>query len=200
MAYGLHPVRNANGGTLRTNNFCDYKIADDYNTALYRGDPVIVVADGTIAKAIGDEGTESTTTIVGVFWGCDYTPDTGAYSGVPVFDSAWPASQSIQGSYANAMVYDDPNTIFKCQSDQVSTAFTQASVFAGTDFTWVAGNALLKTSGVYVNSDSPGALTDGQLRIVGTAEDDGTWSAAGTAMDILVMIDEGFWVNRPASI
>lgn len=199
MAYGFQPVRHAGGGVIRPNNFMSYKIADDYATALFRGDPVILVNDGTIARAVGTEGTPSTDTLVGVFWGVEYVPDTGAYAGRPVYDSTWPAAQSVEGSYANALVLDDPNIIFRIEADQVGTALTQAAVFAAMDFTVAAGSALTKVSGTYL--DSSGTVgTSGQVRILNSGETDGTWTAAGTAMDVLVMIDEGFWVSRPAAV
>jgi hypothetical protein len=199
MAYGLHPVKHAGGGNpTRTNVNMDYYIADDYNTAIARGDLVHLLDDGTIAKSIGGEGTPTANNIiVGVFWGVEYTPDTGAYSGVPVIDSVWPASQSISGSYAKAFVIDDPDTVFKVEADQVGTALTQADVFASVDFFWAAHDALTKTSNGYLDS-SVTPSTGQQLRILGPADGDGVWTAAGTAMDVLVKFQGNYWQQATA--
>lgn len=104
---GFTPAYHLTGGLIRSK---EYRIADDYATAIYSGDLVKLVASGTIEVcAAGDVP-------VGVFEGCNFTEDDGTVTYKPY----WPAGQSVQGSYATANVMDDPNVVLRAQSSGAS--------------------------------------------------------------------------------
>jgi len=104
---GFTPAYHLSGGTIRMS---EMRIADDYGTAIFAGDLVKQAADGTIAVcAVGDAP-------IGVFAGCNYTKDNGEVT----FSANWVASTSVQGSYATANVYNDPNIVYRAQFDAAS--------------------------------------------------------------------------------
>lgn len=104
---GFTPAYHLAGGTIR---HTEMRIADDYATAIFNGDLVKRVAAGTIEVcAAGDVP-------IGIFMGCNFTKDDGEY----VYSKHWPASQSIQGSYATANVVSDPQVVMRAQFDGAS--------------------------------------------------------------------------------
>jgi len=189
MAYGLIPVR-VPGGHPTPNCFSDYKIADGYTTALLRGDVVTLVAGGTIERAAAGN------VVLGVFDGVEYTKGNGEI----VFDAYWPASQAIlSGSSAKAYVYDDPNTVFKAQSDQDTTAFAAADEGLLCDIVVAAGNTTIKSSGSSIDSSTK-KTTDGQFKFLNSAQTDGSFTAAGTTMDVYVLPNEHLYKAAVAGI
>ena len=146
---GFQPVKKLDGSawTGATN---PYQIANTYATALFRGDPVtILAADGTLG--VGVAGA----TCVGVFWGVKYTDSTG----VVKFMNYWPGNPGVlTGSVVEALVIDDPNTVFSIQE-------TNASGAAGTplalsdrglniNFLYTAGSTSTGSSAVSINNAS----------------------------------------------
>lgn len=177
MAYGLKPVKHLKGGLMRAQA---YPIANNYNTALYTGDPVKLVTGGTIEIA----EPASTTANIGVFWGVSYT----ASDGTPVFSKVW--NTPSNATNIRAFVWDDPDLVFMVQADQVGTALDQAAVGACIDLSSGSGSALTGLSAWFLDSSgSPGSST-AQVKILGAANGDFQWTAVGTAMDVLVMFNE----------
>ena len=69
--YGLAPVKNADGGSIRANNFCDgngYRIAATAPTAFFEGD-LCTLTNGLL---VTDMGAASPATVVGAFYGAEY--------------------------------------------------------------------------------------------------------------------------------
>lgn len=101
--YGLVPVQRLDGlpfaGVTR-----HYKIASGYATAIFNGDAVKLVADGTIER----DPADAAMTPVGVFLGCTYTDPVLKYK---VFSQYFPAG--TVASDIEAYVCDDPNVLFK---------------------------------------------------------------------------------------
>lgn len=97
-------------GSLWTGQTEEYPIASGYATSLFQGDPVTLLADGTIG--IGVAGAA----IIGVFQGVTYVNS----SGEPIFINFWTGGTVTQGAQnALAKVVADPNVLFDIQ---VSTA------------------------------------------------------------------------------
>lgn len=116
--FGLQPRRKLTNDELVQNS---YLIASGYATSLYTGDPVVVLADGTIGIGVAGTG------ILGVFNGCQYT---NALNQV-VFSPFWTAATVTQGAVAaTAFVYDDPNIVYDIQ---VSNTANVVPTFAATD-------------------------------------------------------------------
>ena len=73
--YGLDPVRNGDGGTIRANNFCDgngYRIAATAPTAYFEGD----LCSFTNGLLVTDMGSATTGTVIGAFFGAEYVDNS----------------------------------------------------------------------------------------------------------------------------
>jgi hypothetical protein len=108
---GFTPVRNAGGGTTRTNR---YYIAGGLASNIYRGSAVIAT---NTSKQINVAAAGATTLQIGVFKGCFYL-DAG---GNTQFRPYWGSGQTIAtGSIVEAEVFDDPLTMFAIQVSGVA--------------------------------------------------------------------------------
>ena len=117
-AFGFRPTRHISGGLIRAE---ESPIAANYNTAIYNGQVVEVVAAGSIeAATVGDTQT------AGVFGGVSYTDPT---TSKPTWSNYYPASTNA--SDLKATVYTDPNIVFEAQHDGTGTA---AHNFSDIDF------------------------------------------------------------------
>lgn len=143
---GFQPVKKLDGSawTGATN---PYQIASAYATALFRGDPVTTLADGTLG--VGVAGA----TCVGVFWGVKYTDSTGTVR----FMNYWPGNPGVlTGSVVEALVIDDPNTVFSIQ--ETSGTGTAGTPLALSDrgfninFLYTAGSTSTGSSAVSINN------------------------------------------------
>lgn len=193
MAYGLEPIRQANGGTIRNNNFVDgngYRIAATAPTAYFEGDTVSL-SSGLLVQDIGSGDLDA---IVGVFWGAEYADNS---SGDVKFVRSI-AVNTVAKAQFKAYVYDDPSTIFKIQADQAGTALTSADVGAvvqnltgsGSTVTFKAGSSLDSSTASNTQNATQQAYP---FQIVGSAETDLSYSALGTTMDVLVKINTHSW-------
>ena len=193
MAYGLEPIRQANGGTIRNNNFVDgngYRIAATAPTAYFEGDTVSL-SSGLLVQDIGSGDLGA---IVGVFWGAEYADNS---SGDVRFVRSI-AVNTVAKAQFKAYVYDDPYTIFKMQADQAGSALTSADVGAnaqnltgsGSTVTFKAGSALDSSTASNTQSSTQQAFP---FQILGSAETDLSYSAVGTTMDVLVKINTHSW-------
>lgn len=171
-AYGLRPVRHLTGGCVRTN---EYSIASGYATNLFTGDVVQGVADGTIVLA--EAGNVDN---LGVFWGCSYVDGAGNQ----VFSKYWPASTTA--TKIKAFVYDDPDIIFRVQSD--ATGVAAVDVHNGADWEVVAGDVKVGLSKSNLDVSAGLGTTGKALRILRII-DDGE-NAAGAYADVEVMFNE----------
>ena len=185
--YGLDPVRNADGGTVRANNFSDgngYRIAATAPTAYFEGDLCTLSAGLLVTDMAG----ASPGAVVGVFYGAEYVDNS---SGDVKFVRSI-ANGTVAKEKYKAYVYDDPYCLFKIQADQVGTAIDETKV--GHNVQIVAGpsgSATTHKSGLVADSNT--AATGNAafpLSIMGSAEaPDGAYTAAGTTMDVLVKIN-----------
>ena len=193
MAYGLEPIRQANGGTIRNNNFVDgngYRIAATAPTAYFEGDTVSL-SSGLLVQDIGSGDLGA---IVGVFWGAEYADNS---SGDVKFVRSIAASTVAKANF-KAYVYDDPSTIFKMQADQAGSALTSADVGAnaqnltgsGSTVTFKAGSSLDSSTASNTQGSTQQAFP---FQILGSAETDLSYSTVGTTMDVLVKINTHSW-------
>jgi hypothetical protein len=166
MAYGtnapqgLVPVKKLDGSawTGATN---PYQIANAYATALFRGDPVAVLTDGTLG--VGVAGS----TITGVFWGVKFIDSTGRVR----FENYWPGNPGVQtGSTVEALVIDDPNTVFTIQETNASgaagTPLALADRGLNANFLYTAGSTATGTSAVSLNNASEADTSTLNLKIL----------------------------------
>src|SRR5207344_1110865 len=83
-ANGFQPYRLITGSAW-TGAMNSYPILSTYATALFRGDPVTQLADGTIG--VGVAGA----TCLGIFQGCKYIDSTGTAK----FQNYWPGNPGV---------------------------------------------------------------------------------------------------------
>lgn len=174
---GAWPIRHLTGGVIRNN---EYPIADAYNTSIFTGDFVKLVAGGTIEVAgAGDR-------VIGVFAGCEYVNSAGEQ----VFSKYWPASTSVlSGTTPKALVFDDRNIEFGIQCDgslaaaDVGQLADIVTTHSGSTTTGKSGQEISATTGT----------GDAQLRILGKIEDpENDWDSN---VDVRVQIYEHEFTN-----
>jgi hypothetical protein len=143
---GFQPVKKLDGSawTGATN---PYQIANTYATAIFRGDPVTISSSGVLE--VGTAGN----TCVGVFWGVKYTDSTG----VVKFMNYWPGNPGVlTGSTVEALVIDDPNTVFSVQETNAAgaagTPLALADRGLNINFLYTAGSTATGTSAVSINN------------------------------------------------
>tara|TARA_R110000764_G_scaffold21826_1_gene54843 strand:+ start:113 stop:697 length:585 start_codon:yes stop_codon:yes gene_type:complete len=158
-AFGLRPVKRI-GGTQFNGGQSRYRIANNYDTAIYQGDMVAQVTGGTV-EIHADGGTVP---IVGVFNGCKYTDPT---SGEQVFSNKYPASTAAADIIA--YIIDDPMVVFEIQAN---AAFPVADLFGNFDVIYTsAGNAQSGVAGSELNVSDGAAGTTLPLKVIDISED-----------------------------
>jgi hypothetical protein len=143
---GFQPVKKLDGSawTGATNT---YQIVTTYGTAIFRGDPVTVGSSGYLEVGVAGSAC------VGVFWGVKYTDSTG----VVKFMNYWPGNPGVlTGSTVEALVIDDPDTVFSVQetngSGLAGTALALADRGLNINFLYTAGSTATGTSAVSINN------------------------------------------------
>lgn len=155
--YGLIPVYHPSGLARPA----AYTINPTYGSSIYKGDPVILNANGTVTV-----GTAAAA-LLGVFMGCEYVDATGK----PTYSNYYPASQSVQtGSVITAWVITDIETVYEIQmSGQLSATLATAMAAIGdeADIIYTAGSTSTGLSACSLNTTLAAAGNQKQFRIVG---------------------------------
>ena len=162
-AYGFKPLNELNGlpyaGAIR-----QFPIARNYGTAIFNGDLVELIANGSVT--LTGMSTSTTTTAragqVGVFVGCSYTnPSTGQKQ----FAQYYPGN--VLANDITAFVVDDDRAVFKAVmigqpsaglSNTATTVGYAAPSFVGNNVYCVTGTAGSTTTGnsaMGVSGDQP---------------------------------------------
>jgi hypothetical protein len=129
MSYGINAPQGMQpfsflDGSLYTGSLTSYNIASGYSNALFTGDPVTLLADGTIG--IGVAGSQ----IIGSFQGCKYYDAFGNFQMLPY----WAASTVTQNAlYAEALVADAPGLIYNMQVSSTGAKVLAAPTIAQAD-------------------------------------------------------------------
>lgn len=183
--YGLRPVRLI-GGRNFAGSTRQIKIASGYNTNIFYGDAVTLVAAGTVEK---DTGT-SAMTPVGIFLGCSYTDSDLGF----IQRQYWPAGTTA--SDAVAYVLDDPDVEIQVQAD---ASVAQAAL--GSNFALVqgAGSTVTGNSGISLDASTSATTNTLPVRLVGFV--DGPNSSVGDAFtDCLVKWNAGHQYNNTTGV
>lgn len=158
---GLVPVKKLDGSawTGATNS---YTIASTYATAMFRGDPVTILNDGTLGVGVAGAAC------VGVFWGVKWTDSTGRVR----FENYWPGNPGVlTGSTVEALVIDDANTVFSIQETSgtgtAGTPLALTDVGLNANFLYTAGSTATGTSAVSLNNASENTTDTLNLKILG---------------------------------
>ena len=186
-AHGFKPLRHLAGGEIRNS---EYTIAIAYDTAIYTGDPVKLVAGGGIELAAAGN------TILGVFQGVSWKASDGEVK----FERYWPGAQS-GATDVKAVVIDDPFVTYSVWDDADSDYLTSADV--GTSANHVAGSGSTVTGISAVKLDtSDASATAAGFKIIRKVDRPGNdWSTANdTLVEVEVMLNESFFNSGTAGI
>ncbi len=166
---GAEPVGTLSASGSFTGKVRHIKIASAYDTSIFYGDFVNLVAAGTVEKAA------VTTTVVagtvGIFVGCAYTDPTTKQ---PTFSQFWPADNAATD--AVAYVADDPKLVFQMQADE---AIAQTGLGNNVAAVSTAGSTDIGRSRNALDGGSIATTNTLPLRIVDFV--DGPDSAVGDA-------------------
>lgn len=162
IARGLVPVRYASGqpfnGAART-----YYVPSTYGTALFIGDPVIIVTDAsdalgvpTVARASAAGGAYMIGAVVGVTNG-------------PNGENTITRDGTIYHAASTAgyvLVADDPELLFEIQEDSVGGVMTVGAAGRNADLISGTGSTVTGYSGFQLDSSTLQTTNSLQLRIV----------------------------------
>ena len=192
--YGLKPI-NLIGGQVFAGSTRSIPIASGYNTNIFNGDIVTLVAGGTVAKsAIADESSP-VAGLIGVFLGCSYTnPSTKQ----KVFAQYWPAG--TVASDAVAIVADDPDTLFQVvlvagDTEDSTNALTPAflgQTVVGSNVTCVQNTGSTTTGDSKIGVYTPGGAGTAStvFRVVDVVPD--TANSSGNFCELIVKFNFGY--------
>jgi hypothetical protein len=153
--YGFVPVMHKGGGDITT---AEFTIAYNYGTAIYSGDAVIL-ASGLVNVAADDSST-----ILGVFAGCQYRDNSGNV----IFSPYWPGvALTDTTAVVKALVYVDPDILYEVQTD-TGTASTVANIGVAYDIEKDhSGSATTGRSGMELDLNDTGT---GQFTVYGLVD------------------------------
>jgi len=164
--YGLKPI-NLIGGQVFAGSTRNYSIQYGFASNIFYGDLVNIVR-GSIVK--NTDTTDSTGTgIVGVFLGCSYTNPSNKQK---QFAQYWPAGTAAGDG--QAIVCDDPDTVFKVAMCSATTVIASAAnAMIGQNFGLIqnAGNTNTGNSAVAALYAASTTGIDLALRVVGLVEE-----------------------------
>lgn len=164
---GFRWKRSLTGGTTPTVVYA--RVANNYGTRISFGDPLVLLSDGTVAVAVGSEGTQSV--IYGVANGAEYME-----SGVRRKNRFLPASTtftpttvgSIQESYIEVILA--AGAIFEVDADDGSTISTIAGAYnlvgENCDHVFTAGTAANGESATLLDISTHAITASLQWRIL----------------------------------
>lgn len=193
--YGLKPI-NLIGGQVFSGATRNIPIASGYNTNIFNGDIVTLVAGGTVAKSALAAETSPVAGLVGVFLGCSYTnPSTKQ----KVFAQYWPAG--TVASDAVAVVCDDPDTLFKVvlvagtTADNVASGLLpaylgQTVVGSNVQFVQNAGSTTTGDSKVAVYTAAGATTSSLPARVVDVVPD--TANSSGNFVELIIKFNFGY--------
>ena len=107
--FGFRPVQ-MQGGAYNGQGQNEYAIGNGEASAIYQGDPVVLLANGNI-----DIGSSAGAELIGIFNGCE---DTDPTTGKPTWSNHYPGS--VAADDIKAQVIDDPNVVFEVKVDDTN--------------------------------------------------------------------------------
>jgi hypothetical protein len=166
---GAEPVDTLSASGSFTGKVRHIKVANAYNTAIFYGDFVKLVASGTVEKAAVTTSVVAGT--VGIFVGCSYTDPT---TNQPTYSQFYPASTAADDIMA--YVVDDPKLLFRMQADE---AIAQTGLGNNVSAVSTAGSTSIGRSRNALDGGSVATTNTLPLRVVDFV--DGPTSTVGDA-------------------
>ena len=174
--YGFRPVKML-GAAYNGQGQNEYKIGNNEGSAIYQGDPVILVANGAI-----DVGSTAGAELIGIFNGCEYTDPT---TSKPTWSNYYPGG--IAADDIKAYVIDDPNVVFEVKCDDTNAG--QAQVGSNANIaTYSAGSTISGISNVAIDGDSFTTNAAANFRVVAlsTDVDNNDYTAANASIRVKI--------------
>lgn len=175
-AFGLKAIGKV-GQNRDNQGLSEYSIAANA-TAIYQGDPVEMLATGTIGVAAAGD-----TLLLGPLTGVFYTD---ASTSKPTWANHLNASNTATDIVG--FVSDDPYERFEVQADGATAA---ADVGLNADIVYAAGSSPDYVSKVELDTSDQKTGT-AQLRIMGISKDPSNDTAGSANVNLVVMINEHF--------
>jgi hypothetical protein len=175
-AFGLKAIGKV-GQNRDNQGLSEYSIAASA-TAIYQGDPVEMLATGTIGVAAAGD-----TLLLGPLTGVFYTD---ASTSKPTWANHLNASNTATDIVG--FVSDDPYERFEVQADGATAA---ADVGLNADIVYAAGSSPDYVSKVELQTSDQKSGT-AQLRIMGISKDPSNDTAGSANVNLVVMINEHF--------
>ena len=166
---GAEPVNTLSASGSYSGKVRHIKIASAYDTAIFYGDFVKLVAAGTLEKAAVTTAVVAGT--VGIFVGCSYTDPSSSQM---TFNQTFPADTAA--SDIMAYVVDDPKLVFKMQGDE---AIAQTGLGNNISAVSTAGSTTIGRSKNALDGGSIATTNSLPLRVLEFV--DGPTSAVGDA-------------------
>ncbi len=178
---GFHPSRKR-GAAPNSGGFNRYKIAQNNDSAMYKGD-IVKVSAGYITPI-----ATTTDTAIGVLMGVNYIDKT---SKQPVWAKYIAASVSSDDSNTYAYVDDDPNSTFIVQAD---SSLTVGDTNLNFDVTLGAGSTFTGKSGFGLKA-STRKTTTAMCKVINLYEQVGNdWGDAATKAEVRILRNQGYEV------
>ena len=185
--FGLRAVGKL-GSSVNNEGTSKYQILSGYGTAIYKGDPVLLANDGTIAVQ-----NSTTTNNIGVFNGCFYNDPT---TQKPTWKNYYPGSITPTVGSIDAYVYDDPSQLFEIQD---AGTLAQTNVGNNADIaTYVAGSTINGQSKVELSATA--AATAATFRIIRICEDPENSDISSANANWVVKFNEHLYYDNSAGI
>ena len=162
VARGLVPVRHRSGAPYNGAGNA-YHVPASYGTAIYPGDPVIIVTDASDANGVP---TVSLATAAGGAYTIGPCVGVVPY-GEPTVAVTRDSTRYHAASTAGyILVADDPDLLFEIQEDSVGGVMTVGAVGRNADFISGTGSTVTGNSGWMLDSSTLATTNTLQMRIV----------------------------------
>lgn len=143
-------------------------LIDAATAAIFQGDPVFRLSDGTIAGATTGPGP-GTGVLAGVFAGADWISVSQQRR---VWRNYWPSADIAASTTANCKLINDENAQFLAQVGGNATALAQSDVGLNAQFAYGTGNTANGISGAYIDMTVARATTATlPFRVIGLVTD-----------------------------
>jgi hypothetical protein len=189
--YGFKPI-NLIGGQVFAGSTRNYAIQYGYATSIFYGDPVYTT-NGFINISTLSTGSWASGTIpVGIFLGCSYTDPVTKQKR---FSQYWPAG-TLAGD-AQAIVTDDPDTVFKMAVVSSGTTIASANQeLVGYNLKLVANTGSTTTGNsswaALGDTASPATTSTFPIRVLGLVPDTAyAYSGVGSSSSTTVTLTTG---------
>ena len=187
-AFGMKPVKMI-GGSPYTGGVSRYRIAANYDTAIFQGDMVAQVTGGGV-EVHADGGTVP---IVGGLNGCQYTDPT---TGEQKYSNYYPASTNA--SDIIAFVIDDPNVVFEIQCN---AAFPIADLLGNFDIVYTSsGSTVTGISGAELNVSDGATTATLSVKAIDITEDPDNDDVSSDATNVYVVIQNHIFGQKSAGL